>query len=634
MSLERRDSHPFQNFHTFEVDNSEQYRLVKPSTCLSSLMFKQHVFPFRSKLFYFLLLPLCIIVPSLFLLQYVYSSSPFVKSRWIHQYRPSVPPLLSSFGPKKCHFVALIITSDDDYNNGTIDTWFRTLPPNQTNHVCCVSVRRSLDTAFRLEPHFNSCDVLYVPMVRFDEYLTISEKVRLAFGQITKYYVFDWLLKTDVDSFVCFSRILTLLQNYDPNGVVQLGYAESRNILLEDPRHYWYDPSMTDIVHNPRQTVVPGTGLYHPYMQGAGYILSYGALTRVQALLPSLRYSPMEDAMVGSWLLSLNAHHVVLDLDLHGQRRVCNLPPYLYISHNRKGSTALENCHIRHVDCAAVPIGEVPIVQDVTFLVTTHMEQRYKQVMDLYHSIRAAFPRNHVHFADVSESKDVLHRLLKTVNDPYVHGISMPNESIASTRNRLVLEARTAYVCLLQDEQRMSWETMIARMIRVVQNNEADIATGFLKFNPNMNNSATGLYANGFSVQERQGEVWKHWVTFDFQLPNVSMSVNGTSGFILTRPKTLLENPWRDFGPFTDDEWHIRLSKSAIRIALVNSGVRHGYHYELYNQVKNDIETKVYASQTCDTFLSLGVVKVGGLNRTLDCQKRTFRSDNSTFIKW
>lgn len=599
-------------------------------------MIKKSFSPFRLKIVTFTAFSFVFLLLSLLLLRYVFLSSPYARSQWVHAHRSSIFSPPSSFLTKKCNFVAVIITSDQDYNNGTIHSWFHSLPENQTDQVCCVSVRRSHDTSFHLQTVTNSCDVLLVPMVRADEYLTISEKVHLTFAHITDYYSFNWLLKTDVDSFVCFSRILTLQQNYDPNGVIQMGYAESRNILLEDPRHYWYDPSMTDIVHNPRQPVVQGSGLYHPYMQGAGYILSWGALSRLQAILPSLRYSPMEDAMVGSWLLSFNAHHVVLDLDLRGERGVCNLPPHLYISHNRKGGSALDECHLRHPDCASVPKHPAPPLRDVSFLITTKMSQHYKQVMDLYHSIRAVFPTNHVLFADASDSDIILSRLLNTVKDPFVRGFSKPNIDIGSARNILVTEAPTTYVCILQDEQRLSWETMIARMLRVVENRYSDIATGYLKFNPNMNHSAVGLYANGFLMRGNKGDLWKHWVNFDYLSPNASVAVNGTSGFLLARRDFLLANPWKDLGPFTDDEWHVRLRGNGARITLVNSAVRHGYHYELDQTDFNTSMVISYAQKTCKALQTQNVVRIADVNTTLDCNKRVYKSMNldELYFKW
>lgn len=578
------------------------------------------------------LLPFSLIFSSFLLVLYTVYFSPYLYSQWLHRRHSLFSS--SNFLIKKCHFLAVIITSEKDYTNGTINAWFQSLPANQSNHVCCVAVRRSPDTNFRLHSYSDSCDVLFVPMVRVDEYLTISEKVRLVFQRISDYYTFDWLLKTDADSFVCFSRILTLLRNFDPFGVIQLGYAESRNILLEDPKHYWYDPSMTDIVHNPRQTIITGTGLYHPYMQGAGYILSYGAMSRLRAMMPSLRYSPMEDAMVGSWLLSLNSHMVVLNLDLRGERGRCNLPLHLYISHNRKGRDVLLSCHEQHPNCAQIPNNNKPledITKAVSFIITSHMSRRYKQTMDLYHSIRAAFPTNPVYIADVSTSASqmVLARLLRTVNDPHLQGISLPRIGLGKARNVLVGQVSTRFVCVLKDEQRISWETMIGRMLDKVSENETDIASGFLKFNPNMNISRMGLFANGFRTRKVDGAIWKHWVDFDGRLPDESVPVDGTSGFILTRTSILEAFPWNDLGRFTDDEWHIRLQDVGIRMTLVNSGVRHGYHYELDpSSVSND-SLSWYAQRTCELLRARRVVKIYGLNNKLDCEKHLFVSTNS-----
>lgn len=535
--------------------------------------------------------------------------------------------------PKDCFFVAMIITSEEDYKNGTIDAWFRTIPQKQSNRVCCISIRRSTTTSFRYNAGSGTCDMLFVPMIRDDEYLTISEKVQLGFEQISSIYNFKWLLKTDADSFICFSRMLNLVNNYDSEGVITIGYAESRNILLEDPAHKWYDPSMTDIVHNSRQPVISGTGLYHPYMQGAGYILSRGALQLIDSVLPSLRYSPMEDAMVGSWILAFNAHRAVLNLDLRGERGQCRLPHNLYISHSRKGSRMLDLCHERNEDCADMSSVKNPHVNDVAFLVTSNMGERGKLSMDIYDSIRAMFPTNEILFGDMSGSNDFLRRLLVTKNDERLNGFSFPGMPAVLVRNELVNRSQSTYVCILQDVQRLSWETMIGRMLLPVQWNEVDISSGFLSFNPHMLNSSFGLFKHGYNISIENRRVIQKEIEGDFFFPNATYNIQGTSGFILARKGFLLRFPWRNYGTFAEDEFYLRLHQRKARLRLINSGVRHGYHYPL---VRPEIEVnkiRKYGSWMCQYLSNLkeNVIQLEGMNQTLNCGQRIFRQSPSEF---
>lgn len=535
-----------------------------------------------------------------------------------------------SFNPlKKCDLVVMIITSEADHQNGTMNAWFSTLPKHQTDRVCCVSVRRSTTTFFDFEESSTSCDTLFVPMIREDKYLTISEKVHLGFYQIAQRYDFKWLLKTDADSFVCFSRILSLLENYDPEGLTYLGYAESRNILLEDPAHKWYDPSMTDIVHNSRQPVVSGTGMYHPYMQGAGYVLSRGALNLIRSVLPSLRYSPMEDAMVGSWLLAFNTHWGVLNLDLRGKIWKCIVPDYLYISHYRKGPKALARCLDTNPTCGDLAEVQEASVREISFLITSDMEARGDQALELYDSIRAIFPTNEILLGDVSRSNTFLTRLLERKGDRNLRGHSFPGKSDAGVKNVLVDLAIGNYVCILKDVQRLSWETMMGKMLHPVQADEVDIAVGYLVFNPNMMNSSHGLVQYGYTFEEKGDWLVKHVIEAEMRSPQKTYDVHGTTGFMLAKKTFLLQNSWRDFGPFSDDDFHLRLFRKKSRIRLVNSGIRHGYHHPLSNSTETLKEIEAFAPKMC------GAIKAGpgtallmqGCNVTLDCTRKFFKRE-------
>lgn len=584
-----------------------------------------HVGKMRSPSF-ILLLPCVLLISAFFFHLQLNHIAPLAVSRWGSA---GTHLLLRNTRPKDCYFVAMIISSEEEVRNGTIDAWYRTLPNAQRNFVCCVAVRRSPSMSFHFTANRSSCDTLFVPMVRDDEYLTISEKVILGFQKITSFYNFKWLLKTDADSFVCFSRLLQLMSNYDPDGVTQLGYAESRNILIEDPGHKWYDPSMTDIVHNSRQPVVSGTGLYHPYMQGAGYVLSRGAFDRFQTMLPNLRYSPMEDAMVGSWFLALNAHRAVLDLDLRANRKLCYLPDYLYISHYRKGKEALELCQKRNEGCADLSNLTRAPVNDVAFLISARMDERKSQNLDVYDSIRAIFPTNEILFGDSSMSEDFLQRVLTSKSDANLKGFSFPNMSMHLIWNELLGKTQVRYVCILQDVQRLSWETMLARMVLPVHRNEVDIASGFLTFNPHMSNSSLGLYENGYTLHQKDGLVTRHKFPVDHVFPNESISVHGTSGFIVSRRDFLLENRWRDYGSFTEDEFHLRLYRKRARIKLVNSGVRHGYHYPLEHVRESREALKKYVPRMCRVLSEMPekVLRLSGSNVTLDCDRRMFKRD-------
>lgn len=570
-----------------------------------------------------------------FYLGYFNHFTPASVHTWLRENK-STSFLRHGFHRKHCHVVAMVLASEQDVNNGSMTDWAKTIPKSTETPVCCVFIRRSRDVQLRFIFSDSSCDTMFVPMVREDKYLTISEKVMLGLKHISSMYKFKWLLKTDTDSYVCFSRLLRLVRNFDSRGIIHMGYAESRNILLEDPRHRWYDPSITDIVHNHRQPVVSGIGLYHPYMQGAGYVLSQGAVSRLESIMPDLRYSPMEDAMMGCWLLALNAHYAVLDLDLRGERGDCNLPSHLYISHYRKGKKAFDTCRSLHPECTAIQSVKNVDVHDVSFLITSNVEERGNQCLDAYNSIRAMFPRNEIIFGDVSNSHEILKRLLKTSNDDNLRGLWYPRASSAEVRNELVSHARSKYVVMLTDEQRVSWETMIGRMVEPIQYEEADISAGFFKFNPQMNDSAVGLYALGAIWNKHKGILWRDGVKLNLKPPNATAWVNETTGFIVAKRSFLMENEWRNFGRFTDDEWHFRLNEKQAKMILVNSGVRHGYHYALAEKNMDVDKVKKFGRQFCAVLKRERLYMMRGPHERTDCAKGILRRTvgNATFIRW
>ena len=554
-----------------------------------------------------------------------------LSSQWSVTYSPD--NFLNPRTRKECALVAMIITSEIDHQKGTMKAWFNTLPKNQTRHVCCVSILRSASTSFHFQESSSSCDLLFVPMIREDQYLTISEKVHLGFSEVSSRYNYKWLLKTDADSFVCFSRVLTFLQNYDPSGVTYLGHAESRNILLEDPTHKWYDPSMTDIVHNSRQPVVSGRGLYHPYMQGAGYILSRGAVDVIHSVLPSLRYSPMEDAMVGSWLLAFNAHRGILNIDLRGSAVDCEIPEHLLMSHSRKGRKALSSCLDTNPGCANISGVPAVDVREISFLVTSNLHEHDISALELYDSIRALFPVNEIVLGDISQSDSILNRLRRRSNDPNLQTHWLKSGSMSRLKNFLVSRATGKYVCVLQDVQRLSWETMMATMLHPVEADEVDVAVGYLVFNPQLKNSSYGFVQYGYKFERKEEWLFKKEIKPALASPQESHRVHGASGFILARRSFLKLNRWRELGPFSDDEFYLRLLRRKSRVRLVNSGVRHGYHHLQTYRVENQRMLRKYAPKICEVISrTKGVWKMQGFNVTLDCHENMFKREYSTVI--
>ncbi|KAI0561155.1 Galactosyltransferase 31 [Gracilaria domingensis] len=478
----------------------------------------------------------------------------------------------------------MIPVSSGEIQSGRIRTWYSTISTNLSTTVsptvCCVAVVRSETPHAQLLRNTDSCDTLHVPMVRPDEYLSVSEKVKLGITLAHSYYDFDWLLKTDSDSFVCFTRVLRLLSNFDAAGIVYVGYAESTNFLKPDPSHQWYDPSLTDILHNPQQHIEKQTVMHHPYMQGAGYILSRGAFNAVNKVNKLLRYSPIEDAMVGGWLLTFTTHRAFMGLDLWAFRRHCHLQPFDYISHNRKGKNVLQKCIKTNYDCLEVSERDDVDVRKVAFLLVSDVSNKTRQFIDVYESIRAAFPHNEVVLGDTSSSYSAMKRFLSQRSDDNVKVLWSKEKPRSMVLNELVSSTVSPFVCILSVEQKISWETMIGRMLRPVWKDEADITSGFLVFNHNRAHSEQGLFPNGHTIRQNNSEIAFEQVETSWNIGvEHQRTVHATSGFLLARTSFLKKTGWRDYGPFSEAEFSLRLWRGNARVKLVNSGIRHGYHY-------------------------------------------------------
>ncbi|CAN8074937.1 unnamed protein product [Agarophyton chilense] len=552
-------------------------------------------------------------------------------------------PLVSSvtlpWSRTHCKLLALVPVSPEDIQIGTIRTWFSTISSNYTSTVCCVAVIRSQSSHPQLERNTDSCDVLHVPMVRPDDYLSLSEKVQLALIHAASYYDFDWLLKTDSDSFVCFSRVFRLLGNFDSSGIVHVGHAESNNSLKYDPTHKWYDPGLTDIVHNPRQLLEVGKVTHHPYMQGAGYIISRGAYNALQSVYRLLRYSPIEDIMVGGWLVAFTTHRASMVLNLWSTRRHCYLPSSTFIAHKRKGKARLERCIETNAHCLRAPKTDDVDVRKVAFVIEGDISNNTRQFMDLYESIRAAFPQNEVVVGDTSISDSSMKRFLSSKSEDNVKVFWLFNTSRALVLNRLVDKTSSPFACILRMEQKISWETMIARMLRPVDRDEADITSGFLVFNHNRRDSEQGLFQNGFVIKQNKNNISFENVEESWNLgPETWESINGTSGFLLARTEFLKKTGWKDYGPFTEAEFSIRLWRSNARVRLVKSGIRHGYHYAAYPPSETKSDVKKYSAPFCKQIARVlrlkQVGRVSFSSATVECSKRWFRRKYNYRKRW
>ena len=104
-----------------------------------------------------------------------------------------------------------------------------------------------------------------------DAYLDLGYKVKAMLRWISNHVqAYDYLLKTDVDTFICFSMVTDMLDavrlRFGRDDRVYLGHIETCSKIQHNPGDKFYDPVyMQDILYR------EDAPCYPPYMQGLGY---------------------------------------------------------------------------------------------------------------------------------------------------------------------------------------------------------------------------------------------------------------------------------------------------------------------------------------------------------------------------
>lgn len=280
-------------------------------------------------------------------------------------------------------------------------------------------------------------------------------------------------------------------------------------------------------------------------------------------------------------------------------------------------------------------------ITDVSFVIPVRMDLHGNIAMQLYESIRILFPRNEVLFGDMSRSDDLISRFLSVTDDEYLVGRSYPELDEASVKNNLVELASSTFVCMLQDVQRISWETLIGKMLKQLHSGKADIVGGFLQFNPNLPNSEKGFARNGYNYSTIRVPGMLAKGTGNpgniSELAEVCKPAKGTSGFMVARRQFLLEHKWVNLGPFSEDAFYLSLNEAQARITVCNSGVRHGYHFPLVHRLATLEEVTKYGPGMCEKLLSSSYRAYGmmGTNSTINCKKNTYtRWKGDSVLSW
>ncbi|KAK9802990.1 hypothetical protein WJX73_005638 [Symbiochloris irregularis] len=139
-------------------------------------------------------------------------------------------------------------------------------------------------------------------------YKSILYKTYFVFEYAVKMYDVKFILKTDDDAFVNVRALIQQLQMLcETPGCrterVYMGKMAKESGVLLQPGHKWNN--MVFYNHT-------GLKTYPKYMMGGGYLISgdvAAALVNINRTM-QLKFTPIEDATVGFWLMSMDLRHV------------------------------------------------------------------------------------------------------------------------------------------------------------------------------------------------------------------------------------------------------------------------------------------------------------------------------------
>lgn len=146
-------------------------------------------------------------------------------------------------------------------------------------------------------------DLLFFDELR-DSYSNLSAKVLLGLKWVYKTVKFDFLIKTDDDSYVRIDQVAKNIQQMDCNDRLYWGYFMGH--ALPEPSGKWAEYNWFNCPH------------YLPYAMGGGYVLSNSVLSMIMRFSHRLKLYNNEDVTIGSWLAPFNLfrkHDIRFDVE-------------------------------------------------------------------------------------------------------------------------------------------------------------------------------------------------------------------------------------------------------------------------------------------------------------------------------
>ena len=416
-----------------------------------------------------------------------------------------------------------------------------------------------------------------------DSYLDLGHKVKAMMHWVSGHLPgFDFLLKTDLDTLICFNAVTDMLDavqlRFQTSQRIYLGHFETCSKIKHNPHERFYDPAYQQDILLREDALC-----YPPYMQGLGYVLSRDLVQTIGAMVSSLTVYTNEDMMVGSWLIGHRVNRARLVArqfsSAHYQTTLSECFP-LYYNHKvpsfvmrectyfhsttglcwqpKKTSTlrALEPPAAAKLAPRVSPDREIPptsaqlaSVQQLVSVGVKAVTNLRNHVSFILHSIHRRYPGVRMIVADdeyVGVGREEWRRLSEVMDDLNVTYVQLvPRSGLSAGRNALAEACTTKYLVVLDDDVFFTASTRLELMLELLEAQPGVhiVAGAYAQYHSVEATVAVDDYSLLFEpMAGRQGS----WRAFEAPpaKPGSCHQVHAAHNFFMARRETLLRYPW------------------------------------------------------------------------------------------
>ena len=455
---------------------------------------------------------------------------------------------------------------------------------------------------------------------------------------------FDFLLKTDLDTLICFNTVTDMLDaaqlRFKTSERLYLGHFETCSQIRHNPHERFYDPWYQEDI-----LLRDDALCYPPYMQGLGYVLSRDLVQTIGAMWKSLKVYTNEDMMVGSWLIGhqvnrarlvarqfnpeyyqttlsecfpLYYNHKVPSYVMrecnyfHSTTGLCWQPKKTSTSlapATPMGQGALRTAPDRETPPSARQLASVQQLVSVGIKAVTHLRNHISFIL---HSIHRRYPGIRMIVADdeyIGVGKEEWRRLSEVMDDLNVTYVQLvPRSGLSAGRNALVQACTTKYFVLLDDDVFFTASTRLELMVEALEAQpEVQIVAGAYAQYDSLKAAVTvDDYSLLFEPMAEKG-AWRAYEAPPAE-PGQCHRVQAAHNFFMARTDTLLRYQWHHKMSIFEHEhffFQLYLAKQAI-LSCPHISVFHyraaNLHDHKYMAGSLRFKEHLYARHFCEAF--------------------------------